>query len=74
MNNNNWTRLLDKGLNFEGTTNTNYPFPRMSKDFGLEFIEYLRAAYLAKDELTDEEFCKINGDVPRGFLEKKVKN
>lgn len=45
----------------------------MSKAYGLAYIEYLQAAWQANAGcLTEEEFCRVNGGVPKGFFDKKV--
>lgn len=65
-----WNRLVKEGFSFDGNSNTKEEFGKMSKKFGLAFIFYVEAAYSIKDEMTDEEFCKLNGNVPAKFLEK----
>lgn len=65
-----WNRMVNEGLCYDGNTNTIFPFAQMSKKFGKPWIYYLEAAYFAKDELTDKEFCDINGGVPESFLPK----
>lgn len=74
MNPKDWNRLLDKGLCYNGETNINYEFSKMTKLFGLAYIEYLKAAYKAKEILSDEDFCRLNGSIPIKFLENKIKN
>lgn len=63
-----WNKFVRNGLIENQETNLTNDFPKSSKRFGLAFLSYLEAAYLAKDEMSDEEFCKINGDVPTKFL------
>lgn len=65
-----WNRLINEGLNFRGDVNTLFNFSKMSKKFGLSYLYYLECAYLAKDEVSEEEFCKLNGEIPIGFLNK----
>ena len=70
----NWNRLLGEGLDFsDSNLNTKFDFGKMSKKFGLAYIDYLQVAYQAKDEMSDENFCLINGSVPLVFLNKKIK-
>jgi len=70
---NNWSRLVAEGLVTDGDTNTKLPFKKMSKAYGLAYIEYLQAAWQANAGcLTEEEFCRVNGGVPKGFFDKKV--
>ena len=69
-----WARLVSEGLQEDGDSNVRLPFKKMSKKFGLAYIEYLQAAWKANAGcLTEDEFCEINGGVPRGFFDKKVR-
>ena len=69
-----WNRLLNDGLDYsDSNSNTKGDFGKLSKKFGLAFIAYLQAAYQAKDEMSVDEFCRINGGIPLGFFVKKVK-
>lgn len=70
----NWNRFVREGLLFDEETNVKLPFKKMSKKFGLCYINYLKAAWAANDGcLTEESFCTINGGIPKGFFDKKVK-
>jgi len=63
-----------EGLVVDGDSNTKYPFKKMSKAYGLAYIEYLQAAWKANaDCLSEVEFCEINGGVPKGFFDKTVR-
>lgn len=63
-----WRQLVTEGLSYNGETNCTKPFREMSKRFGAAWIEYLRAAWIAHCEMTDEEFCRLHGGIPIGFL------
>lgn len=66
-----WNRLVREGLDFEGPTNTRFPFPQMSKRFGKAWVEYCQVAWAANEGcLTPEEFCQLNGGIPAGFFAK----
>jgi len=65
-----WNRMCSEGLSTDGETNTKFPFSVMCRKFGLAFIEYLKSAYSAKDTLSDEEFCRLNGGLPTSFLDR----
>jgi len=68
-----WNRFVKEGLVIDGESNVVAPFKKMSKRFGLAYIQYLQAAWQANgDCMTAAEFCVINGDVPKGFFDKKV--
>ena len=58
----------------EGEKNFKYDFGQMTKKYGQAYIEYCRAAWAVNDGvMTEDEFCIMNGGIPRGFFEKKVK-
>ncbi len=66
-----WEDFIEKGLQeFDGSSNVTKDFTGMTKRFGKHYIAYLEAAWNAKDEMSEEEFCAINGGVPSGFLKK----
>lgn len=66
-----YSRLIREGLDFDSeAVNTKYKFDKMSKFFGLSYLTYLKAAFEAKNDLTVEDFCRINGEVPQKFLER----
>ncbi len=69
-----WNRFIEKGLKIgDENSNVQHEFSRMTKEFGISYLEYLKAAYEVKDEMTDEEFCKLNGGIPFAFLAKLSK-
>jgi len=65
-----YNRLLADGLRYDGESNTRFQFSVMSKRFGKAYIDYLIASYKAKDELSNVDFCLLNGEVPEKFLVK----
>lgn len=67
-----WKLLVQQGLCYDGGGNTTLPFAGMSKRYGKAYIVYLQAAYQAKGELTDNEFCEINGNVPASLIDKLI--
>lgn len=70
----NWSRFVHDGLVLGENSNVKFPFGKMCKKFGLCFINYTKAAWEANAGcLTEEEFCAINGGIPKGFFDKKVK-
>lgn len=68
-----WHKLVAEGLVYDGPTNTSLPFGKMSQRYGKAWICYLRAAYEAKGELSDEEFGHLNGGVPPHFIERTLR-
>ena len=66
-----WERFVKVGLLYTSDdSNVKYDFNKMTKKFGIAYLSYLEAAYECKDSMTDEDFCKLNGNVPINFLEK----
>ena len=55
-----WVRFLNETVDYKGKTNFKFSFKDLSKKYGKCYISYLKAAYLAKDTLSDEEFCRLN--------------
>jgi hypothetical protein len=65
--------MLKEGLSYDGQTNVVHPFETMSRKFGRAFIDYLEAAWLARDDLSEEEFCRLNGGVTPAFIERRLR-
>lgn len=54
--------------------NFKYDFAVMTKKYGQAYIEYCRAAWAANDGVLDEEeFRRMNGNIPEGFFNGKIK-
>lgn len=62
-------------MDFESnTSNFKIPFEQITKKYGNAFITFCKAAWSANDDvMTEEEFMKMNGDMPRSFFEKNIK-
>lgn len=67
-----WSRFLNEAIDFNN--GFKYDFTSLTKRFGLSYLYYLTCAYIAKDDLSDEDFCALNGNVPMSFLSKIKKN
>jgi len=67
-------RIIE-AMDFESDTkNWKFPFDRMCKFYGRDFIETIRAMWEANyDVQTEDEFCEMNG-IPKSFFEKTIKN
>jgi len=49
-------------------------FKVMTKKYGQAYIAYCRAAWGANDGVqTEEEFCKMNANMPKAFFDKAIK-
>lgn len=66
-------RIIE-AIDFESDTqNWKFDFKHMSKRYGREFIDTVRAMWQANDGIqTEEEFCEMNG-MPKGFFENVIK-
>lgn len=66
-------RVLE-ALDFESdTSNWKFSFDKMTKKYGREYIEMLKAMWQANGESqTEDEFIIMNG-IPQTFFEKVVK-
>jgi len=64
-----------KTMDFESDTNNfKIPFTEMTKKHGNAFIDFCRAQWSANDGVqTEDEFRKMNADMPIGFFEKNIK-
>lgn len=55
------------------TKNFKYPFSEMTKRYGKQFIELLKAMWFANEGAqTEEEFCEMN-DLNKAFFDKTIK-
>lgn len=72
-----WSRFIAEAMNDEfdeeSYSNFNIGFKRLTKRYGSQYIEYCKAAWQANDGiLSEEEFCYINGEIPKGFFKSKI--
>jgi len=53
--------------------NWKFPFDRMCKFYGKEFIDTIKSMWESNyDVQTEDEFCEMNG-IPKSFFEKTIK-
>ena len=69
-----WEKFLDI-MDFESeTSNFKISFKDITKKYGNAYIAFCKAQWSANDDvMTEDEFMKMNGDMPRGFFEKNIK-
>lgn len=69
-----WDNFMST-IDFESDENNfKYDFKIMSKKYGHAFIVYCRAAWQSNEGVqTEEEFCKMNADMPMSFFQKTIK-
>jgi hypothetical protein len=69
-----WDNFMES-IDFESDVNNfKQPFNMMTKKYGQAFIAYCKAAWEANEGIqTEEEFCKMNADMPTSFFEKAIK-
>lgn len=66
-------RILEAMDLESNTKNWKYPFKTMTKKYGRDFIEMVKAMWEANgDSQTEEEFCSMN-DITRDFFEKVIR-
>tara|TARA_R110000868_G_scaffold76573_6_gene220184 strand:- start:13397 stop:13633 length:237 start_codon:yes stop_codon:yes gene_type:complete len=54
--------------------NFKHDFKHMTRYYGVAYIEYCRAMWSANEGIhTEDEFCKMNGNMPKGFFDKTIK-
>lgn len=66
-----WSKLIREAMSDDPDCKTNFKFDFkiLTKKYGKAYIEYLKAAYLAKGDLSNKEFCRLN-HCPLSFLNK----
>jgi hypothetical protein len=69
-----WDNFITS-MDFESpTSNFKFEFPMMTKKYGQAYMEFCKAAWSANDGImTEEEFMKMNGNMPKSFFEKTIK-
>jgi len=56
------------------TSNFKFDFKHMTKNYGVAYMEYCKAMWQAnKDIQTEDEFIKMNGDMPISYFDKVIK-
>lgn len=55
-----WERFVKEAMTDDGSTNFNLPFNKLTRFYGKAYKEYISLAYLAKDTLSNDDFCRLN--------------
>lgn len=55
-----WNRFFTETMINNKEINFKFNFKVLSSKYDKAYIHYLKVAYLIKDTLNDEEFCKLN--------------
>ena len=68
-------KRIHEVINYEGDeSNFTVNFKVLSKKYGAEYIAICQAMWEANDDvMTEDEFMKMNGNMPKGFFEKVIK-
>lgn len=70
-----WNTFVKTCMRFDGVSNVIGDFKSLSRTQAVAYFEYLKAAWAAtKEQFIQEEFCKINGEVPIQFFEKNIRD
>jgi len=67
-------KFFDEAIDWNSDDqNFKYPFKTMTSKYGIQFIEYCKAMWIARDEImTVEKFCNMNANMPIGFFKNKI--
>jgi len=69
-----WEKFMES-FDFDSDVNNfKYSFNVMTKRYGIQFIEFCKAAWVSNETMTEEEFCKMNANMPIGFFKGRIKN
>jgi hypothetical protein len=70
-----WNDFVRKFCQFDGESNVNADFATITKTAGVPYFEYLRSMWICtRESVSEEEFCRINGNIPIKFFEKNVRD
>jgi hypothetical protein len=66
---------INEAMDFESDIyNWKYPFDKMCRFYGKEFIEIIKVMWdINNDVQTEDDFCKMNG-LSKTFFDKTIKN
>ena len=69
-----WDNFMDS-IDFESDVNNfKHEFKVMTKKYGQAYMDYCRNAWSANmGAQTEEEFCKMNADMPISYFQKVIK-
>jgi len=69
-----WDNFLSAFDYESDVSNFKYDFKVMTKKYGQAYMTFCKAQWSANEGVqTEEEFMKMNGNMPRSFFEKVVK-
>ena len=70
-----YNRMVREAMDCESdTSNFKYDFTHMTKKYGRAYITFCQAMWQANEGVqTEEEFCKMNGNMPMKFFENTIK-
>ena len=70
-----WDNFLDNACDFESdTSNFKVSFKVLTKKFGQAYMVFCKEMWKVNEGvMTEEEFRKMNGDMPEGYFNKVIK-
>lgn len=69
-----WTNFMETFDYESDVSQFKYDFQCMTKNFGVAYMEYCKAAWSVNHGvMTEEEFMRFNGNMPKGFFDKKIR-
>jgi hypothetical protein len=70
-----WNNFMDSFDMESDVNNFKYDFKIMTKKYGQAYMEFCKAQWSANDGVqTEEEFMRMNANMPRSFFDKVVKS
>ena len=69
-----WNNFMTSFDYESNVSNFKFDFKTMTKKYGQAYMEFCKSQWSANDGVqTEEEFMKMNGDMPKSFFDKVVK-
>lgn len=71
-----WNDFVTNFVDSESdVSNVKGTFSTISRTQAVPYYEFLKAQWIcSRDHMTEEEFCKMNGDVPKKFFDGNIKD
>lgn len=68
-----YKRLMEVMYFESDDSNFKVDFKVLTKKYGRDFVDYCKIVWEScKEFQTEEEFCKMNGNIPKGFFDKVI--
>lgn len=76
VNEKSWDNFLNNAMDpHSDHSNFKVTFKELTKKFGQPYMLFCKAMWEANENvMSEEEFCIMNGNIPKGFFDKVIKN